>query len=416
MNNNPFVWDDKSDQPFIIQDKEYKKMMRKKNLFDYIPLLISNLFIFPLAIVFSFLYKGKVNNIKNFFGMSVNLDKGEEQQALINELGCKNILIRLPLSDIANIDKYVEFAKSFKDCKVLINILQNRENIDDKELLNKNIKIIFTSFKGISNEFQVANAINRTKWGFFSVKEYLEFYKVVYDIKKEFFNEYILLGPSVIDFEYHYTIRALFNKFDIYFDKVSALLYVDRRGAPENTQMISFDTIKKIDFLYTLVSLSKLSSNKVVITEVNWPLSNTKPYAPTSEHECISEEEYAQFMLRYYLLALGTKKIETVYWHQLIAPGYGLIDSRKGNRKRDAFKVYKVMMKFLQESEVLSYKNVNGLHVLTCKNNNKKLEVIWLSSPNEIPLTDFDEVYDMFGNKLEKNINISEKPIYAYCK
>ena len=193
-------------------------------------------------------------------------------------------------------------------------------------------------------------------------------------------------------------------------------MYVDRRGAPENTQMLSFDTTKKIDFLYTLASLSKLSSNKIVITEVNWPISNTKPYAPTSEHECVSEEDYAKFMLRYYLLAIGTKKIETVYWHQLIAPGYGLIDCRKGIRKREAFEVYKVMLKFLQDYEIVSYKKNQDLHVLTCQSNSKKLEVIWLSTSRQIPLTDFDEVYDMFGNKLEQNINISERPIYAYYK
>ncbi len=416
MENNPFVWDNHSDQPYILKDKEYKKRMRNKHKADWVSLIFKNLFLFPLGILLSRVFKPQKIEIKNFFAMSVNLDKGEKQKELIDELGCKNILIRVPLSDIQNLQDYVTFAKEFKGCKILINILQDREHIEDKVLLRTDIEKIFKSFKGISEEFQVGNAINRTKWGFFSVQEYLDFYLIVHNIKEESFKEYKLLGPSVIDFEYHYAIRALFSKMPVYFDKVAALLYVDRRGAPENTQMMTFDTTKKIDFLYSLASLAKMSSNKLVITEVNWPLSNTAPYAPTSEKECVDEETYARYMLRYYLLALGTQKVETVYWHQLIASGYGLIDARKGLRKRPAFEVFKIMLQFLQESTFCEYKKAGDLYILQFKDKkDKKFDVLWTTG-REIPLEDAKEVYDMFGKKLSGDISISESPIYAYSK
>ncbi len=415
MKKSPFNWDKNSDQPYSIKNKEYKNMMRKKNMYTYIPMFFSSIIIFPISLLVSYFFKGKQNNSKDFFGMGVNLDKGEEQVELIKELNCKNLLIRVPLEDIASIDKYVSFTKLFPKCKIVINILQNRENIENKELLRKNLTLIFSSFKGICNEFQIANAINRTKWGFFSVKEYLDFYLIAFNIRNESFKNYVLIGPSVIDFEYHFTIRALFNKLGIYFDKVSALLYVDRKGAPENKQLFTFDTNKKINLLYTLASLAKQSSNKIIISEVNWPISNTKPYAPTSEKECVSEEEYARFMLRYYLLAYGSLKIQSVYWHQLIAAGYGLIDNRKSLRQRSAFEVYKVMLSFLQDSELIKYSQSKDLHVLTCKiNKNKKLDIIWLSSKRKIPLNDFGEVYDMFGKQLKNDIKISDHPIYAY--
>lgn len=415
MKKSPFIWDNNSDQPYIIQDKEYKKTMRKKHLFDYIPMLASSMILLPLSLLVGVFFKSKEKDSKAFFGMSVNLDKGKEQQELIKELACKNILIRVPLEDISNLDKYVAFAKSFKGCTVLINILQNREHIENKVLLRESLTLIFSSFKGISSEFQIANAINRSKWGFFSIKEYLDFYFIAYNIRNESFKNYTLIGPSVIDFEYHYTIRAIFNKLGIYFDKVSALLYVDRRGAPENTQMFIFDTSKKIDLLYTLCSLAKQSSNEIIVTEVNWPISNTKPYAPTSEHECVSEEDYARYMLRYYLLSYGSGKIQSVYWHQLIAAGYGLIDNREVLRKRSAFEVYKVMLSFLSDSKVIKYSQSKDLHVLTCLIKGKrKMDIIWLSSKREIPLSEFDEVYDMFGKQLKTDVKISENPIYAY--
>ena len=414
---NPFIWDKNSDQPYILKDKTYKKSMRKKNIGDWIPLIWSNLFLFPLGILFSRVFKPEDKKIEKFFGMSVNLDKDSSQAQLIKELNCKNILIRVPLSDIDNLSSYVTFAQEFKGCNIVINVLQDRTHIDDKEQLKRSFSKIFSSFKGICAQFQIGNAINRTKWGFFSVKEYLEFYKVVYDLKEEKFEDYKLLGPAVIDFEYHYTIRALFSKFNIYFDKVAALLYVDRRGAPENTQMISFDTSKKIDFLYSLASLAKISSNKLVITEVNWPISNTAPYAPTSEKECVSEEVYAKYMLRYYLLALGSKKVETVYWHQLIASGYGLIDAREGLRKRSAFEVYKTMLHFLQESTLKEHKQAGDLYILTFEDKKQKsFDVVWTSSDRTIPLEDAGRVYDMFGKELNGEIAISESPVYAYHK
>lgn len=392
-------------------------MTNNKHKADWIPLIFKNLFIFPLGILLSRVFKPQKKEIKTFFGMSVNLDKGAEQKALIQELNCKNILIRMPLNDVENLQSYVEFAKEFKGCKILINILQDREHIEDKVLLRTDIEKIFKSFKGISDEFQIGNAVNRTKWGFFSMQEYLDFYLVVHNIKEESYKEYKLLGPSVIDFEYHYTIRALFSKMPVYFDKVAALLYVDRRGAPENAQMVSFDTTKKIDFLYSLASLAKMSSNKLVITEVNWPLSNTAPYAPTSEKECVDEDTYARYMLRYYLLVLGTQKVETVYWHQLIASGYGLLDARDGLRKRPAFEVFKVMLQFLQEAKFIEYKKAGDLHITQFKDNKgKKFDVLWSSSDREIPLEQAGKVYDMFGQKLSGEINISESPIYAYSK
>jgi len=150
----------------------------------------------------------------------------------------------------------------------------------------------------------------------------------------------------VIDFEYHYTIRTLFNLFKVRYDKFSSLLYVDRRGSPDNKQMLIFDTKNKIDMLYALVRLSPKSSNDIYITEVNWPLTGTAPYAPTSEKECVSEEDYSKFMLRYLEIAKSSRKIKRVYWHQLIATGYGLVEEREGKiRKREAFYIFKELCK-----------------------------------------------------------------------
>jgi hypothetical protein len=122
-------------------------------------------------------------------------------------------------------------------------------------------------------------------------------------------------------------------------------LYVDRRGSPYSTQMKIFDFKNKIEFLDTIVRSSSKCNNNIYITEANWPLSGTAPYAPTSQKECVSEELYNQYMLDYFDIAIKSQKIEKVYWHQLIARGYGLVDNRDGTiRKTEAFYSFKKML------------------------------------------------------------------------
>ncbi|WP_123377822.1 hypothetical protein [Aliarcobacter butzleri] len=351
MNKNFFVWDNYSDQPQVIKDKNYKKAMRKKHLKDFIKLFISSFFILPIAMLFMKFFKGKVKfSNDDFYGIGVNLDKGNCQVELVEELQVKNLIIRLPLCDIKNIDSYVDFAQSFNKISkknILLNIMQDRENIENHKLLKENLELIFIKFGSFVSEFQIATTINRAKWGFFSVKEYVDFYKVAQSLKDEKFSNIKLLGPSVIDFEYYYNVRAMFSFEDIKYDIVSSLLYVDRRGSAKNKQYLFFDFKNKIDLLFSLVKLSsKCKSDEIYITEVNWPIKNTAPYAPTSEKECVSNEEYTKYMLEYFEIAKESKKIKRVYWHQLIAPGYGLVDNRGGEIiKYPQFYAFKEMIK-----------------------------------------------------------------------
>jgi hypothetical protein len=353
MNNDTFPWDHYSDQPHILK-RSLKKELRKGHKLDYLKLIATNLLYFPyLFLKFSGKHfkseafapnKAKIK--PNFYGLCVNLDKGEAQYNLVEELGVKSLQIRVFLNDIENIDAYVAFAKGFGDDKeILITIIQDREHIENHELLAKDIRTIFKKFEGITNEFMIGNAINRIKWAFVSMEEYLAFYEVVQKVRDEEFKNIKLIGSSIIDFEYHFTIRTLFNNYSIFYNKVASLLYVDRRGSPYATQMGIFDFKNKIEFLDTIVKSSSKCDNGIYITEANWPLTGTAPYAPTSELECVSEELYNNYMLEYFDIAQKSGKIEKVYWHQLIAPGYGLVDNRDGTiRKTEAFYSFKDLL------------------------------------------------------------------------
>lgn len=386
--------------------------MKIKNKLDFIPLLLVNTFFLPLSIMLGSIYKSKKTKFPNFFGINVNLDKGEEQIELIEELNCNDLLIRIPLNDIKNIEKYKEFVLSFSNKNITLNILQDRQNIEDTKLLEKNIRLIFSTFKGICSQYQIANAVNQNKWGFFSIKEYLQFYTIVQTIRNDKFPNYTLIGPSIKGFEFQYSVRALFNYFKIKFDKVSALLYVDKQGFPENPQMLTFDLYKQINTIYALSTLGIKSNNDVIISEVNWHIKGQK----WANEFAVDEDTQAKYLVRYYLLALGSKKIQTIFWFQLLSSTFGLTYIKKGKlEKRKSFYAFKTMINFLSNCSVEKYTNAQKLHVLTVTNKeNKKLDVIWIEDEGSVELKDAKKVFDIYGNELKKDIKITNNPIYAF--
>lgn len=377
--------------------------------------LLASIFVLPIAIIFISLFKKKDNDTNRFFGLSVNLDKEPSlSPELINELQVKHLLVRFPLSDINKIDEYLEFIKTLKVESILLNIIQDPLTLSNKTLLKEHFSLVFKTFSPYVQNFQIGSTINRSKWGFFSVNQYLRFYQVAYKLKTKNYPDLKLLGPSVIDFEYHYLVHALFNFFSLRFDAISALLYVDRRGAPENTQM-GMDLNSKIHLMYALATMSPKSSNEIYITETNWPLSGTAPYAPTSEHECVSTQDYANYMVRYYLLALGSNMIHSVYWHQLIAPGYGLIDNRDGLIKHPAFYAFKTMLKELQGAHIFSFAQHKEFYEIIAEQNGQTIQVLWCNDTNfELNFSEELEIVSRDGEvSFSKKVLLSGSPVYV---
>jgi len=351
----PFEWDEYSDQPKIILDKAFKRRMRVQHWPDLVKMFATAGVVLPSAMVAMGLKsllspQSPTPRIApaNFFGMGVSLERGGIQYDLVAELGVTEVLVRLPLWKLEDLSAYLRFIEGWRQrhCNVMVNLLQDPRAIGDKTNLERQAREVLSSLQGLVSRVQVGNAINRAKWGFYSVSEYLDFYQVFQAARDNCAPSIKLCGPAVIDFEYHQTARALFNTRTIRFDQVSALLYVDRCGHPMNPQLGLFDTIRKIKLLYALGSISpKVVNPQLLITEVNWPLRGTAPFAPTSEAECVSEGEYGDYMVAYHQRAFATQMVETVYWHQLIAPGYGLVDNRDGQlNRREAFGRYKKMV------------------------------------------------------------------------
>jgi len=410
----PFAWDDYSDQPALLQDRTYKKSMRKRELVSLIKMSLTALFMIPISLLATPFVKRKEIDSKHFISLGVDFQREPHAtNEMIEELGIESILTRFKLWEMEKLPQLKTFLQEHKNKKITLKILQDREHIEDLALTKEHLTQIFSELIELVDIFEIGSTINRAKWGFFSPREYLAFYKVAYDLKSKFPN-IKLIGSGVIDFEFHYTAATLFNLCKCKYDGIAALLYVDRRGAPENTQL-GFSLTDKIALLSTMVWLSKKTKQELHITEVNWPISNTAPYAPTSEYECVSEEAYANYMLRYYLLSFASQQVDSISWHQLIAAGYGLADNRDGIKKREAFKVFAYMTQNLKNAQFLRLDIKRKYYIIQLWVDERLLQIHWSLIPTTLKNEDFFEVYSKTGKCLKNEIlEINESPTYIF--
>lgn len=267
---------------------------------------------------------------------------------LAEELGAKHVLLRLhPWEDDHAAEEELARELHARGYELTFALPQNRDLVRDPGRWRRALEEIGPRFAPLGPRFQVGQAINRSKWGIWTLREYVGLVRAAEEIlRREPGVE--LLGPSVIDFEYHVTAAAL-NLRDpgFRFDAVSALLYVDRRGAPENPQA-GFDTIAKVALLKAIAETSRNASGRCWITEVNWPLWEG-PHSPAGKAVSVDEESQADYLVRYYLLALGTGLVERVFWWQMVARGYGLVDPADpaSPRRRPSFLAFRTLLREL---------------------------------------------------------------------
>ena len=116
------------------------------------------------------------------------------------------------------------------------------------------------------------------------------------------------------------------------------------------------------------------------ITEVNWPLADTGRYAPAMDPCPVGEREQLHYLVRYYLLALATGSVAACYWHQLVAPGYGLIDNRGGVvRKRPAFHGFATLCRLFNGARIERFDRQDGLgyYRLAARKDGMEIQALW---------------------------------------
>jgi len=320
---------------------------------EYAALAGNTLLLLPLFVWRVFTVRPPVTRPvpEDFAGLSVTPDPQYDNATveMVDELAVKQLLVRVPTWDLQQLETISRFIERFPAQKFMINVLQDPRAVNDLVLWRARLRTVFAALCDKTEYFQIGNAINRTKWGCRHSGEYLALLEVVEEVRREF-PGLKLIGSSVIDFEPLVTFRTLYNQFKYHLDVVSALLYVNRRGSPYTRQFGVFDLDAKIRTVYALISMGNRNARRLWITEMNWPLLDTRPYTPNSGHprSTVDETTQAKYLKEYFKIAYQSGFVERVYWWQLINPGYGLVDHRGGKlRKHPAYYAFKEIIKEL---------------------------------------------------------------------
>lgn len=268
--------------------------------------------------------------------------------SLIDELAVRHVLLRLhPWEEDHAAEEALARDLHARNIEVSFALPQNRDLVRDPARWRRALEEIGSRFTPYGRHFQVGQAINRSKWGVWNVREYVALARIAEEVLRPY-PGIELLGPSVIDFEYHVTAAVLnLRQAGFRFDAVSSLLYVDRRGAPENRQA-GLDTADKVLLLKAIAETARNAAGRCWITEVNWPLKEG-PHSPAGRDVSVDEEAQADYLARYYLLSLGTGAVERVFWWQVMARGYGLVDPTDpaNPRRRPSFFALKTLIREL---------------------------------------------------------------------
>lgn len=264
---------------------------------------------------------------------------------MLEELGVRRALLRLhPWQESHQEELRLARELKARGFELAFSLPQNRELVRDPRLWRDRVGAIAEQFHELGAAFQIGQAVNRSKWGVWIYEEYLELAATAIEILRAR-GVGTLLGPAVIDFEFH-ALAGLLNlpHEGVHFDAAAHLLYVDRRGAPENKQL-GFNTVDKVALMHTIAETGLNCEARSWITEFNWPLWEG-PHSPAGRHVAVDEESQADYMVRYFLLTLGTGLVERVFWWQLIARGYGLVTPLSSGelRRRPAYRALATMI------------------------------------------------------------------------
>ena len=376
----PFAWNDFADQPHNVAPRRERLRHHFKHAGSYFGLAAANS---ALAIPVFLHYRRYMKmmhrrpvEIGTPFAVSCSPAgaRNEEVVESLKAAGVRQTLVRIPSWERGGLSRYQAFIRLLRreGIDVVAALLQRRDDVLEPASWTGFLADVFSGFSTLCSHFEVGHAWNRTKWGVWDHREYIALAKAAVPLAEK--HGIRLIGPAVIDFEFHLyppVLRA------VAFDKVSSLLYVDRTGAPESAQF-GWTTAKKVALWKAIVDTSYREPKSCWITEMNWPLAGAGEYSPAPGKPCVSEEEQANYLVRYFVICLASGFVERIYWWQLAAPGYGLIDSHgPGWRKRPGYFALRQMARLLEGSRFEGKADDAGAEIYWFHKEDREFAVCW---------------------------------------
>jgi hypothetical protein len=376
----PFAWNEFADQPHNVGPRRERMRDHLWHSGSYLSMIASDLAVAAPALkryrAYMKIMHRRPVDIGAPFALACSLVPGREDDIIgaLKSAGIRQTLIRVPSWERDRLDRHAAFAALLRreGLDVVAALLQRRDDVLDPGGWRGFLADAFSALGPCASHFEVGHAWNRTKWGVWDWREYVALAEPALELAPAHGTR--LVGPAVIDFEFHLyppTLRRLA------FDKVSSLLYVDRSGAPESAQF-GWTMAKKLALWRAVVDRSLREPRDCWITEFNWPLEGTGRYSPAPGKPSVTEEAQANYLVRYFVIGAASGLVERMYWWQLAAPGYGLIDNRESDwRRRPGYFALQTLVRHVEGSRFEGKETGVPAEIYNFRKGSEEFAVCW---------------------------------------
>jgi len=271
----------------------------------------------------------------------------ERQFALIEPLGAIPLMLRFYSHENARQWSFTTgVMRSLRDRghPVSAALVQDRRAVTEPGVWDAFVGQVLGQIHDCVDLVEVGHAINRAKWGIWSLRDHSKLMQSMTGMQEKY-PDVKFIGPAGIDFEFPFVVGAVGRlPHGLQFNALSHHLYVDRRGAPENKQG-RFSAVEKFVLGRAISESFPQCGGRFIVSEVNWPIAGTGVYSPVGSpyvspgprfnDPSVSEAIYADYMIRYLVLACCSGMVDRVYWWNLVARGFGLVDDSEPGTWRE---------------------------------------------------------------------------------
>jgi hypothetical protein len=387
-----------------------------------------------------------------FFGINVS-SNGDAQMDnyfidRIKELGLSTVRTDYTYdSNKEHVERWIDRLVS-ENCDVIIHLVQHAR---DASKMHKPgviqkwkdfIEHVIKKYHKNVQLYEIGSTPNRQSWSGYTIKDYVETVKSAKEIADKY--GVTILGPNVSDYAPYFVVAILqkLNKLGINFSMVTHNLFVDRAGQPEEyDKHVAGDLLKnifKMNLLNKCQSINNIAkifgSGSPICTFVHWRIDNKM-----RRRRAVSEDKYANYLVRYYLLVAASGLLKRVYWGQMANHYKGIIDDKvKSNhyppsvylqrenftgpsqyRIRPAYYSYRFLIRMLKNA---TFRRVvptpESTFIYEFEKDNKPFYTAWTIDGMTDNLLKYSEInigeYHIFTREGVKTDNtaISESPIY----